>query len=342
MVAFIVHAWNFKPASLYPHRCDGIEYIDSVIRTIQRVFKDTNNEIRLDSTSFIAGETIRNNLQTQLRDAELIIVLLDGLRPNVLYEMGYAAALDSTKILCLCEENATVLVRNYYPNPLSVPTTSGKFETIENPKLNIASAFSDCSDILTMTYDRFNLDHLYDELKKYINNLTSTSCTKAVQDSVSNVEMEKEENATETSNTDEINQTNQNSDANNYHKENIWELFRNKKYDQIELIDITLLSSEEQQVKGMAFMIQKKYSKAIDIFNALTKEKGKLKSSSVFFLGLCYLAQKRYFEAFVNLIHAKKLNYQPDNGEVDELIDICATKVDYEEWRDLFNIKEDH
>ena len=148
MKAFIVHAWNFKPASLYPHRCDGIEYIDSVIRTIERVFADTHDEVTIDSKSFIAGETIRNNLQGQLRDSQLIIVLLDGLRPNVIYEMGYAAALENSKILCLCEKDATVLVRNYYPNPLSIPTIKGSYETIENPKLEMSSAFSDCSDII--------------------------------------------------------------------------------------------------------------------------------------------------------------------------------------------------
>lgn len=342
MKAFIVHAWNFKPASLYPHRCDGIEYIDSVIRTIERVFADTHDEVTIDSKSFIAGETIRNNLQGQLRDSQLIIVLLDGLRPNVIYEMGYAAALENSKILCLCEKDATVLVRNYYPNPLNIPTIKGSYETIENPKLEMSSAFSDCSDILIMKYDRFNLDDFYEELKKYIANFKSSSANACVvQKAIEENGLEDQDPAKgECEDADYKAKENAHEEENlsseKYSRLNVWNLFRQQKYNEIEQLETNLLCNYGKQIKALTFFVQKKFSKAIEIFNILIKEKGGLKSMSAYYLGVCYLAQERYFEAFVNLLHAKKLDFQPKSGSVDELLDTCASKVDFEEWKELF------
>lgn len=342
MKAFIVHAWNFKPASLYPYRCDGVEYVDSVIRTIERVFADTGDVVAIDSKSFFAGETIRNNLEGQLRDSQLIIVLLDGLRPNVVYEMGYAVALNKAKILCLCEKDATVLVRNYYSNPLGVPTIKGTLETIENPRLDISSAFSDCSDILLMKYDRFNLDDLYAELKKYIANIKSSSLNacavqKAIhEDGFEDQELAKDEGEdSDCKAKDDVSADNSPS-SEKYRRLNVWELFKQQKYNEIEQLETNRLCNYGKKTKALTYFVQKKFSKAIEIFSLLIKEKGGLKSSSAYFLGVCYLAQERYFEAFVNLLHAKKLGYRPKSGSVDELLDACASYVDFEEWNELF------
>lgn len=172
---FIVRPWNNDSASLYPYVMDGVEYIDSVIHALKEALNEGKYEVRLDEEVFIPGATLRENLQRELTDADMVIVVLDGLRPNVVYELGFAYGYNaisraneskeknSAKIVCLLEEHATVLVRNYYQNPMQVPTVDGAVAKIINPSLSITSAFSDVSDLLVLRYDRLHLSQTLTE-----------------------------------------------------------------------------------------------------------------------------------------------------------------------------------
>lgn len=181
---FIVRPWHSPEASLYPHTMDGVEYVNAVIKTIKKVFVGTRFEVRVDEEVFVPGITIRENLERELTNAEVVLAILDGLRPNVVYELGLAygqqedsegsSSEPSPRIVCLADRDATVLVRNYYPNPMSVPTTKGDDVTILNPPLNMATAFSDNADLLLLTYSRLDLDGtLGESLNRLINDLQS-------------------------------------------------------------------------------------------------------------------------------------------------------------------------
>ena len=147
---------------------DGVEYVNAVLKTIRNTFGPDRFEVRIDEDVFIPGLTLRQNLERELIDAEIILAILDGLRPNVVYELGFAFGLreasdigtdeNERQIICLAERNATVLVRNYYPDPMAVPTTTGETVKILNPPLNICSSFSDNADLLLLTYDRLDLE----------------------------------------------------------------------------------------------------------------------------------------------------------------------------------------
>lgn len=92
MNLFVVHGWHTPKTSLYPHLCDGIEYIDGAIEAIRRAAKEADIKFNIDHESFVSGETLRINLKKNIEGADIVIVLLDGLRPNIVYELGYAEA----------------------------------------------------------------------------------------------------------------------------------------------------------------------------------------------------------------------------------------------------------
>lgn len=356
MKAFIVHAWNNEKASLYHPICDGIEYIQSVIRTIKKSFEKSGIEIKYDANSFRADDTIRRNFQKQIKDAQLIVVLLDGLRPNVVYEMGYAAALENKKILCLSEKNATILVRNFYPDPLAVPAINGEKYTILNPKLDVYAALSDCSDLFILKYDRFDMDDLKDQLRTYLDEyVVQTPKEQQIQTTIQNQDSEfsdeiNEQNCETTENANSPqndsstesceSRSKDSSHTNNgeiYPRKYIWDLFENGKDDEIQKIDNSRLDPYSKKTKALSFFRQKKISDAIDAFKLLLNEKDSLRYSAYYFLGVCYLFQSKYFEAFTYLLNAKINGYTPKTSTIDDLIDLFAEKINFQDWKKIFS-----
>jgi hypothetical protein len=164
---FVIRPWHDQSSSLYPHIMDGVEYIDGVIDALRASFPPKTYELRVDTEVFVPGESLRANVAREITDAEIVLVLLDGLRPNVVYELGIAHALQARlgsnpgdggkRVIPIAEANATVLVRNFYPSPLRVPMRDGSINTPLNPPLDLSAAWSDGSDILVHRYDRLNL-----------------------------------------------------------------------------------------------------------------------------------------------------------------------------------------
>lgn len=356
MRAFIVHAWNNENASLFPPICDGIEYIHSTIRTIKKSFENSGITVNYDANTFRADDTIRRNFQKQIKDSQLIIVLLDGLRPNVVYEMGYAAALDNKKIICLCEKNATILVRNLYPDPLSVPCVNGSLQKILNPKLDIHTNLSDCSDLFILRYDRFNMEDLESQLQSYIDDFSLTSSKEQqIQQKVQSQSSQESENQDipqeNVSESSTICSNHSQEDSNNnknittqdkiYQRDYIWNLYLNGKDCEIQKIDNSKLDAYSKKTKALSYFRQKKFSDAIDAFKLLLEEKDAIRYSACYFLGVCYLMQNKYFEAFSFLLNAKIHNYKPKTSSIEELISLFADEIHFPDWDKIFSPHKD-
>lgn len=160
---FIIRPWHDQKASLYPHVMDGIEYVDAVIRTIRKTLSKDRFDVRVDEDVFRPGLALSDNVQDEISNADVALAVLDGLRPNVIFELGLAHGLGKSgiapkAIIGIVEKDATVLVRNYYPDPMAVPTNDGTTKTIFNPSINISKIFSDYSGMVLLYYDRLNLD----------------------------------------------------------------------------------------------------------------------------------------------------------------------------------------
>ena len=145
---FIIHAWS----------PDYIRHVISAIRAA--LSKNFHVDVDLD---FGSGESLREQALDAIQDAALVICILDDLRPNVVFELGYAKALHKPTILMACE-GAVVNVKDYYPK-------DGR-DGVTNPSLDVDKHFSDVKDLLHCRYDSGDPDAakalIADELKNQV------------------------------------------------------------------------------------------------------------------------------------------------------------------------------
>ena len=129
---FIIHAWS-PPA------------IRLVISQIKTALKD-NFHVIVD-LDFGAGESIRKQALEGIHDAALVVAIMDDLRPNVVFELGYALAL-AKPCIPLVRNGAVVNVRDYFPED--------EREGVTNPALDMNAHFSDLKDLKWCPYDHEN------------------------------------------------------------------------------------------------------------------------------------------------------------------------------------------
>jgi tetratricopeptide (TPR) repeat protein len=172
-------------------------------------------------------------------------------------------------IVCFAERNATVLVRNLYPEPMAVPTTTGSAVTILNPRLDLCKMFSDNSDLLISYYDRLNLigsvEHELDRLVKAIRGAKSkqTIIRDVTLDMPSNEEKEQD----------------------------WWQLYEQKRY--VEVVNSLQKPQDFSQRKVLALSLMKlgRLYESIAIWNQLIDDADESHGGGVLMhLGICYYA----------------------------------------------------
>lgn len=143
------------------------EHVPNVIGVIEDVFnKGRSYQVVLLGEEVKSGDSQYSQLIEYLNTSSFAIVILDGFRPNVLFELGILKGLNKPCIVLL-EKNATVDVASYY--------AESKRKKSDNPKIDIDKHFSDLKDRYYVVYDRNNLKELrkaiekqYDKLKNDI------------------------------------------------------------------------------------------------------------------------------------------------------------------------------
>lgn len=294
---FLVRPWHNANSSLYPPIMDGVEYINEAIHIIKRFLGPKGFEVRVDEDVFVPGLTLRQNLHREIFDADLVLTLLDGLRPNVVYELGFAygwhqlrtkskvdseeaGASESPTIVCLAERNATVLVRNFYPEPLSVPTINGEVATILNPKLDICRMFSDNSDILVSYYDRLNLvGSLEKELSRLVASLRGSSSkqsfVRSIEDETPPADVPQQHGGPATQ---------QANDAKS------WELYGQQKYLEVVNYLQNPETFDQRKVLALSLMRLGRLYEAIGVWKQLLENAGERIGGVLLHLGICFYA----------------------------------------------------
>jgi hypothetical protein len=291
---FLVRPWHSPSASLYPHMMDGVEYINEVIRVMKRFLGPQGFEVRVDEDVFIPGLTLRENLHREIFDADLVLVLLDGLRPNVVYELGFAygwhqfrrksktrsedeKAAEVPSIVCFAERNATVLVRNLYPDPMAVPTLNGETAQILNPRLDLCKMFSDNSDLLVSYYDRLNLiGSVENELDRLVRAIRSA---KSKQSIIRDLPL------------DEPTPVNAESAQVAKGENDWWQLYEQGRF--VDVVDRLQKPKDFGQRKVLALSLMKlgRLYESIGIWNQLLDDTDESHSAGVLLhLGICYYA----------------------------------------------------
>lgn len=145
------------------------EHIEIVIDCVERVIKEKlyYNVIRLDE-ALKSGDSQYTELTSFLNTCSFAVVVLDGFRPNVLFEYGILRGLGKPCIVLL-EKEAIIDVKSLMPENYR--------ETIDNPRIDIDKHFSDVKDRFYLRYNKNNpkelrniIDNEYLKLKKDIDN----------------------------------------------------------------------------------------------------------------------------------------------------------------------------
>lgn len=143
------------------------EHVEVVIDCIETVFEKIGKYqvVRLDQ-HLKSGDSQYTELTDLLATCCFAIIILDGFRPNVLFEYGVLKGLGKPCIVLL-EENATVDVKGYFANQDEVPVSA--------PTIDIDKHFSDVKDRFYVRYNRnkpkqirATLKAEYSKLKKRI------------------------------------------------------------------------------------------------------------------------------------------------------------------------------
>jgi hypothetical protein len=105
-------------------------------------------KVELTPSALESGASQRDQITKLIDACTFSIVVLDGLRPNVVFEYGIIHGIGKQVIL-LREKNSEVDIKGYYEN---VPDLS-----ISPVSLNLDRQFSDVKDINYRTWDRFSI-----------------------------------------------------------------------------------------------------------------------------------------------------------------------------------------
>lgn len=313
---FIVRPWHDPRTSLYPPVMDGVEYIDSAVSIVSKELEREFTPV-YDTNSFVFGETVLTNVISLMEPCVAVVVFLDGMRPNVVYEMGIAQGL-GRKILCLKEKNATVLVRNYYSNPTAVDTLDGGGAKILNPLINICKIFSDVSNVLVMPYDRIDLKNtleakVNDSLKKLLGK-SLDEAREVSQDATEIMNEGKEESQ-------ELVWQEEPTDSEGI----ISEMYDQRQYEKI--IDLYKGTDgfNESKFVALSYLRLSSVSESRDMWLGMLRKYGKI-PGVVFHLGLCYYILRDYERAayYVQIALAS----ERDGKRAKQLMDKIKKKLD--------------
>jgi pentatricopeptide repeat protein len=133
------------------HREVVIDCIESVIE------KKKHYDIKRLDEALKSGDSQYTELVTLLNSCSFAIVILDGFRPNVLFEYGILKGLKKPCIVLL-EQNATIDVAS-----LMLDSTSKKYN---NPRIDMNKHFSDVKDQFYVKYDKNNPKGIRDIINK--------------------------------------------------------------------------------------------------------------------------------------------------------------------------------
>lgn len=123
-------------------------HIEIVIDNIELIMNQQYGfeVVRLDS-ALKSGDSQYGELTNFLAECALAIVILDGFRPNVLFEYGILKGLKKPTIVLL-EADATIDIKNFHDFESECP--------IPNPRINMDKHFSDVKDRLYIKYNKLD------------------------------------------------------------------------------------------------------------------------------------------------------------------------------------------
>ena len=128
-------------------------HVENLLDALQLVLREHFEQRRTPAT-IESGESQYERILTDIEGASFGVVILDGLRPNVVFEYGIMVG-KGIPILLFKEEAAEVDVAGYFTEV--PPTQPGRDDLLQvRPKLIVDSHFSDVKDRGWTTWFKFD------------------------------------------------------------------------------------------------------------------------------------------------------------------------------------------
>jgi hypothetical protein len=114
-----------------------------------RIVLGNHFEVRLTPSALESGASQHDQILSLIEDSAFAIVILDGLRPNVIYELGLIQG-RKKPVLLFKEAESVVDIKGLYSNP---PAELG----VNYPPINLDTQMSDIKDLFCAKWLRFDL-----------------------------------------------------------------------------------------------------------------------------------------------------------------------------------------
>ncbi len=162
---------NWKCALIYPTKVH-FKHIINVENCIQRVFNELDLKILKITDQIKNDQSYYEAIIRWIAEVDFCLVILDALRPNVIFELGVAKGLKKPTII-ICGKSATIsaptLYRDFEKDSCLTPQMIKRFK---NSSIDLDCQFSDRgSNWDTLFYDYDNLNELESLLHSSILNI---------------------------------------------------------------------------------------------------------------------------------------------------------------------------
>ena len=119
-----------------------VEHMNSLIYRIEKILRKENYApIRL-GVSIRSTEDYLNKLSNLIDDSVLSVVILDGFRPNIIFEFGYLVA-TKKPIILLQSTTASINIKSFYNSKEETGLEDSIYNQLKNPRIQVGKHLSD-------------------------------------------------------------------------------------------------------------------------------------------------------------------------------------------------------
>jgi len=119
-----------------------VEYIYPLLLQIETVLKEQGICPKRLGVNIRSSEDYLETLENIVDDCALILIILDGFRPNVLFEFGYVVA-KRKPLIILKSKDAKINIKTLYRNAKDSGITPRNFGILRNPTIEVPFHLSD-------------------------------------------------------------------------------------------------------------------------------------------------------------------------------------------------------
>lgn len=130
------------PCMLVFSEREHVDHIYVILEIIENTLRRRNFKPRQLGDDIRSGQDYLKKLHELIDDSVLGIIILDGFRPNVLFEFGFLTG-KRKKLIILQSKKACINIKSLFPDAKESGLTQSQFSKLKLPFLSISQHLSD-------------------------------------------------------------------------------------------------------------------------------------------------------------------------------------------------------